>query len=506
MQAINFKTPHFEFIDYRNLTTKQHQQIWEARNDDQVRQWMRVQEPFSWQQHLQFIDSLTHQQDRLYWGVFYWGKLMGSIDLNPYNRDLRKGERGEFLFPEYIGCGLGRGLVEEWSYYMFQNGLLDHIDATILKSNIRSITMHQKEGFRVVQEDAGYLYLQRSMSTASPTSCHRTFIIAELSANHNQHIETAIETIKAAKAAGADAIKLQTYTADTITIDSDNTYFQIEQGPWKGYNLYQLYKEAYTPWQWHEQLYRVAQQEGLICFSSPFDDSAIELLEQLGNPIYKIASFEITDTNLIRKAALTGKPLIISTGVATLSDIELAIKECHEAGNDDITLLKCTSAYPASIADANLATITDMCRRFPNIKVGVSDHSLGHTIAVTAVALGATVVEKHLILDRSMGGADSGFSMQPEEFKEMVIQIRTVEKALGHTYYPQEGEEIKGREFSRSLFICEDMEEGDILTIQNLRSIRPYHGIHPQHLNSLLGKRVNRKLEKGTPMQWEWLE
>lgn len=332
-----------------------------------------------------------------------------------------------------------------------------------------------------------------------------TFIIVELSANHNLNFDFAVETIKAAKRVGADAIKLQTYRADTITIDSDKDCFCIKGGLWDGYNLYKLYQEAFTPWEWHEELFRIAKEEGLVCFSSPFDNTAIDFLESINNPIYKIASFEITDVGLIEYAAKTGKPLIISTGIATLDDINLALETCYSVGNNDITLLKCTSAYPAPIEKANLLTIPDMIKRFPGVKIGVSDHSLTNTIAVTSVALGAKVVEKHMILDRSMGGPDSAFSMEPQEFKMMVDTIREVEKALGEPTYPKDITKISGREFSRSLFICENMKKGDILTNENLRSIRPGCGLHTKYLKDLLGKRVNIDIEKGVPMSMDYI-
>lgn len=331
----------------------------------------------------------------------------------------------------------------------------------------------------------------------------RTFIIAELSANHNQDFSKAVETIKIAKRVGVDAVKLQTYTADTITIDSQKECFQLKGGLWDGYNLHKLYGEAFTPWEWHAELFRIAKDEGLVCFSSPFDKTAIDFLEKIDNPIYKIASFEITDVNLIEYAARTGKPLIISTGIATLEDIELALETCYKVGNRDVTLLKCTSAYPAPIEKANLLTIPDMIRRFDGVKIGVSDHSMTNTIAVTSVALGATVVEKHLILDRKMGGPDSGFSMEPIEFKTMVDTIREVEKALGEPVYPTDISTISGRDCCRSLFICEDVKKGEVLNSRNLRSIRPGCGLHPRYLNELLGKKVNQNVEKGTPMAFE---
>ena len=331
-----------------------------------------------------------------------------------------------------------------------------------------------------------------------------TFIVAELSANHNGSIETAKQTIRAARDAGADAVKLQTYTADTITIDSHKDCFVEKGGLWDGYSLYDLYKKAFTPWEWHKELFEYAAGLGLKCFSTPFDFTAVDFLESIGNPIYKIASFEITDVNLIRYAAQKHKPMIISTGVATLEDLELAVRTCREAGNDDITLLKCTSAYPAPPEKANLLTIPDLRERF-GVKVGVSDHSMTNTVAVAAVALGATVVEKHLILDRNMGGADSGFSMEPAEFKEMCTTIREVELVRGKAYYPSAEDDVPGRRACRSLFVCEDMRKGDVLTAENLRSIRPGCGLHPKYLQECLGKAVNRDLEKGTPFSLEFI-
>lgn len=333
----------------------------------------------------------------------------------------------------------------------------------------------------------------------------KTFIIAELSANHNHKLDLAFKTIDAAKAAGADAVKIQTYTADTITLDCDTEDFQIKGGLWDGYTFYKLYQEAYTPWEWHKELFDYAKKIGITLFSTPFDNTAVDLLEECGNPIYKIASFEITDVNLIRYAASKGKPMIISTGIATEEDIRLAIEACHSVGNHDITFLKCTSAYPAPLDKANLRTIPDMITRF-GVKVGVSDHSMTNTLPVTAVALGATVVEKHLILDRNMGGPDSGFSMEPSEFEAMVKAIREVEQVLGEVSYPTDPWAISGREGSRSLYVAEDIKAGEVITEQNVRSVRPGYGLHPKYLNEILGKKVNRDLQKGERMSLEYVQ
>lgn len=327
-----------------------------------------------------------------------------------------------------------------------------------------------------------------------------TFIIAELSANHNGSIDTALATIQAAADAGADAIKLQTYTADTITIDHNGPGFVNEEGLWKGRGLYDLYQEAHTPWVWHEQLFNRAREVGLACFSSPFDFTAVDLLEGLGNPIYKIASFEITDIPLIEYSASKGKPMVISTGIATDGDIVDALDACRRVGNDQVTLLKCTSAYPAPIEDANLKTMVDMCARY-GVETGLSDHTTGHSVAVAAVALGATMVEKHFILDRSMGGVDSAFSMDPAEFKLMVEEIRNTEAALGTVNYELNEKKKAARQFARSLYVVKDISAGEVFTSDHVRSIRPGYGVAPKYLKEVLGKTARRSIMRGSPLQ-----
>ena len=315
----------------------------------------------------------------------------------------------------------------------------------------------------------------------------KTFIVAELSANHGHKLDVALESVIAAKEAGADAVKIQTYTADTITLNCDADDFKVKGTLWDGRTLYDLYQEAYTPWEWHQAIFDEAKKCGLICFSTPFDKTAVDFLEDLGNPIMKIASFEITDIPLIEYAAKKGKPMVISTGIAMPEDIELAVKTCKEAGNDDITLLKCTSSYPAPIEDANLKTMVDMKDRY-GVKVGLSDHTMGYDVAVAAVALGATLIEKHFILDRSIGGPDAAFSMEIGEFAAMVKSIRNVEKAIGEVVYPTDPSKIKGREFCRSLYMAEDVKKGDVITEKNVRSVRPGYGLHPKYLSAVFGK------------------
>ena len=330
----------------------------------------------------------------------------------------------------------------------------------------------------------------------------KSLIVAELSANHDHKIDIAKKSILAAKECGADAIKMQTYTADTITIDSQKEHFMIHGGLWDGRTLYDLYKQAFTPWDWHEELFRYAREEvGIDIFSSPFDPIAVDFLEELNPSYYKIASFEIFDIPLIEYVARKGRPIIISTGIATLADIELAVETCRAVGNDNITLLKCTSSYPAPIEEANLITIPNMRETF-SLDVGLSDHTMGASAAIAAVALGATMIEKHFIVDRALGGPDASFSMEPAEFKNMVDSIREVEKALGKVSYELTDKASRSKLFARSLFVVEEVKAGDIVTKENVRSIRPGNGLHPKYFNEVIGKRFAKDLEKGTPLEW----
>ncbi len=331
------------------------------------------------------------------------------------------------------------------------------------------------------------------------------FIIAELSANHNGDLETALATIRAAKRTGADAIKLQTYTADTITLDSDKGDFLIKGTIWEGRKLHDLYKEAYTPWEWHRALFDCAREEGLICFSSPFDKTAVDLLEELDAPAYKIASFEITDIPLIEYVASKGKPIILSTGIAGLEDIELALDACRRMGNNQIALLKCTSSYPAPIEEANMAMIPEFKERFGVIP-GLSDHTMGSTVPVVATALGAKIIEKHFILDRSVGGPDASFSMDEAEFTAMVKAVREAEKAVGQVSYELTEKQKKGRDFSRSLYVVQDIKKGEVITEENVRSIRPGFGMHPKYLHKIIGKVASSDIEKGTRMSESFIE
>lgn len=333
----------------------------------------------------------------------------------------------------------------------------------------------------------------------------QVFIIAELSANHNGSLEIALETIRAAKRAGANCIKLQTYTADTITIDSQNEDFQIKGTIWEGKNLYQLYKEAYTPWEWHEKIFNVAKEEGLFFFSTPFDKSSVDFLEELKVPAYKIASFEITDIPLIEYVASKGKPVILSTGIAELEDIKLAVDACRKMGNNDIALLKCTSSYPAPINEANLIMIKDLAERF-NVVSGLSDHTIGLTVPVVATCFGAKIIEKHFILDRSIGGPDSSFSMNEEEFTNMVKSVREAEIAIGSVDYTLTEKQARGKDFSRSLYVVNDVANGDFVSEHNVRSIRPGFGLHPKYFEKIIGLKFNTDLKKGDRLDFKYIK
>jgi len=323
------------------------------------------------------------------------------------------------------------------------------------------------------------------------------YIIAELSANHNGSIDVAKKTILAAKEIGANCMKLQTYTADSMTLDCKKDDFLIQQGTlWDGQYLYDLYKEAYTPWEWHEELFRYAREVGIDIFSSPFDKSAVDFLEKLNPSAYKIASFEITDYELIRYTASKMKPIIISTGIATIDEIQDAVNICREVGNEDIILLKCTSAYPAKLEDANLSMIENLAQTFGVIS-GFSDHTLGSTAPVVATTLGAKVIEKHFILDKSIGGADADFSLDKEEFRQMIQAVREAEKLFGKVEYSMTEKKKKSRQFSRSLYVSKDIKKGEIFTEDNIRSVRPGYGMHPKYLKDVLGKVSEKDFEFG---------
>ncbi len=334
---------------------------------------------------------------------------------------------------------------------------------------------------------------------------HRCYIIAEMSGNHAQDFDNAVKIIHLAKESGADAIKIQTYTPDTITLDSDNEYFRVKGGTWKDANLYKLYGEAYTPWEWQVKLKEEADKIGIHIFSTPFDKTAVDFLEDLGMEFYKIASFELVDIPLIKYVASKGKPIIMSTGMGSLGEIEDAVNAVKSQGNDNLCLLKCSSAYPAVPDDMNLKTMQNIAEIF-SVPVGLSDHSLGSIGAVTAVAMGAQIIEKHFCISRSIPNPDASFSMEPAEFKQMVEDIRTVERAIGRVSYEISEQEENSRVFRKSIFIAENVRKGEVFDQKNLRVVRPGDGLKPKYYEQILGKRATKDIDKGTPLSWNMVE
>lgn len=339
-----------------------------------------------------------------------------------------------------------------------------------------------------------------------PSAQTGTFIIAELSANHGGKLEIALDTVRAAKRTGADAIKIQTYSPDTITLNSDKADFQINQGTqWDGQTLYNLYNEAMLPWEWHKAIFEEAKKIDLICFSSPFDETAVDFLEELQNPIYKIASFEIKHIPLIKKVAKTGKPIIISTGIAEKEDIELALHTCFEENNTQIALLKCTSAYPAPIEETNLTMIEKFREEF-KVVTGLSDHTLGIEVPILAIGFGAKVIEKHFILDKSVGGPDAAFSLDVEEFSQMVKSVRNAEKAIGKIDFSLSGKSKTNSTFGRSIYISKNVKKGDVLSTENIKVVRPGFGLEPKHYDKVLGKKFTVDAEIGTRLSFDIIE
>ena len=338
--------------------------------------------------------------------------------------------------------------------------------------------------------------------------CNGPFIIAEMSGNHNQSLEKALKIVEEAAKCGVDALKIQTYTADTMTLDISEGEFFIEDknSLWKGNSLYNLYKQAYTPWDWHKPIFDKCKEQGIIGFSTPFDSTAVDFLESLDMPFYKIASFENTDLPLLKKVSKTGKPVIISTGMANIAEIYEAVKTLKDNGCKEIIILKCTSEYPALPEDANLLTIPHMKQLFPDCEIGLSDHTMGIGVSIAAVALGATVIEKHFTQSRVEGGVDSAFSMEPEEMSSLVREAKVVYKSLGKIYYGISEKEKASLRFRRTLYICEDIKAGEVISIKNMRAIRPGMGLPPKYYDVLLGKKVKQDLKKGTPVSWDLIE
>jgi pseudaminic acid synthase len=473
----------------RTATINDMKPIFELSNDESVRSNSINTSKISWDNHIEWFTQRIQSPECIFFVVESCTKqFIGQVRFDNH-------EEGWVvsisIMPSYRGMGITSSVLRK----ACDMANVDPLIAYIKESNVASLTIFENTGFlfeRYVSFGNEYYRRYQKRNTV--------FFIAELSANHNHSLDVARKSIVAAAEAGADAIKIQTYTADTLTIDCNNDYFVIKGTSWNNMNLYKLYQQAYTPWEWHAELQAIAHSAGIKFFSTPFDAAAVDFLEELNVPMYKIASFEIVDIPLLRKVGATHKPVILSTGMATFEEIEEAISTLQQAGCPDITLLKCTSAYPASPKNMNLATILDMRQRF-ECRVGLSDHTIGTEASIAAVALGATVIEKHFILDQSMGGPDAHFSCEPEAFRKLVDSARIVKKAIGHPFYGCTLEEEKSKAFRRSLFVIKDIKKGELFTHDHVRSIRPGYGLPPKFLDVIIGRPATRDLSRGTPLQ-----
>lgn len=480
-----------EKINIRFACDKDIKNVFELSNEDYVRANSLNLEKIDWEHHVNWFQERIKKTNEPFYII--------EDEKNNFIGQVRIDKKEEVIISisireNFRGKGLAKKIIKNCS----DLSNFETITAYVKESNLPSLKSFLKAGYKNLGIENGYYKLIYSK---------KVYIIAEMSANHCGNIELAKKIIKTAKEIGADAVKIQTYTADTITIDCNNEEFQIKDknSLWNGENLYGLYQKAFTPWEWQGELKKYADEIGIDFFSTPFDFTAVDFLESINVPLYKIASFEAIDYPLIRYSAAKGKPMIISVGISSFEEIQEAINACKSVGNNDITILKCTSAYPAKVENMNLNTIKDMIEKFSpqGVKVGLSDHSLSIVPPVTAVALGARVIEKHLTFDRSLGGADSGFSLEPKEFEEMIKAVRDTEKALGSVNYTINE---NNRKFARSLYVVKDIKKGEVLTEDNIRSIRPSNGLHPKFYEEVLGKRVNRDLNFGTPLKMEFIE
>lgn len=475
-----------EKLNIRQANIEDMRKVFELSNDKTVRENSINQDALLWENHVEWFKERIKDSKT----PFYIVENSTSDFVAQVRFDTKNDETiiSISITKDFRGKGLASEIIKQCSKKSRKNTIFAYIKS----ENSASIKSFQKAGY----------YLQESNNCLNKYIYKQpVYIIAEMSANHCGDIELAKKIIKSAKEIGADAVKVQTYTADTITIDCNNEEFQIKDKDslWNGENLYQLYQKAYTPWQWQGELKKYADEIGIDFFSTPFDFTAVDFLESIDVPIYKIASFEAIDYPLIKYAASKGKPMIISVGISSFDEIQGAIDVCKSVGNNNITILKCTSAYPAKMEDMNLNTIKDMFDKFSpqGVKIGLSDHSMSIIPPITAVVLGAQVIEKHITLDRALGGADSGFSLNIEEFSQMINAVRDVEKALGAVNY-----EINqnNRKFARSLYVVKDIKKGEIFTSDNIRSIRPSKGLHPKYFETILGKTAKKDLKFGTPL------
>lgn len=491
-----------QMINVRKATWHDRDNLYKLATTDDVREASFNHKQIDYQEHLKWLKKVLHSSNEYLYILEIDGNFSGQVRFS-YNKNKDNYKVGISIVRNARGKNIAVKFFKKSLFLLrMEVSPFNIVKAYIRDNNIRSQKFFEKAGFKyshstLVNDENAQKWILKMNSI---------FVIAELSANHNHNIDLALETISAIKKSGADAVKIQTYTADTITVNCDNEYFQIHNGTlWDGRTLYDLYQEAYTPWEWHDRLRDHAESLGLMFFSTPFDKTAVDFLETKNVPIYKIASFEITDIPLIEYTASKGKPMIISTGIAERQEIQEAVESCRRVGNYDITLLKCTSSYPAPIEEANLKTMVNMIETF-GVKVGLSDHTLGSDVAVAAAALGAEVIEKHFILDRSIGGPDAAFSMEPNEFNAMVDSIRNVEKALGTVTYKLSDKQKSSRKFARSLFVVEDIKAGEVFNENNVRSIRPGDGLSPKYINDILGRKAQREIHKGSPVSWDMIK
>ena len=472
-------------LQIRLATLDDMKDVFELSNDDVVRENSINQNKIEWDDHVKWFENKIKNRSLFYIIENQNNDFVGQVrfDLCP------EAVISISITKRFRGMGLASKIINQCSNI----SKLNKIIAYVKKDNLASQKSFLNAGYKYESADeVCFKYVLKKNSV---------YIIAEMSANHCGDKELAKKIIKSAKDCGADAVKIQTYTADTITINCPNSEFQIsdKNSLWYGENLYSLYQKAYTPWEWQGELKRYADEIGIDFFSTPFDFTAVDFLDSIDVPCYKIASFEAIDYPLIKYAAAKGKPMIISTGISSLEEIQEAIDACKSVGNHDITILKCTSAYPAKLEDMNIITIKDMIKRFSpqGIKIGLSDHSMSNIPAITAVSLGASVIEKHFMLDRNLGGADAGFSLEPEELKSLVQAIRDTEKTLGNVDYTINE---KNRKAARSLYVVKDIKKGEEFSSENIRSIRPSNGLHPKYYEFVLGKRAICDIKFGTPL------
>lgn len=483
-----------EEFKIRLATIDDMKNVFELSNEDSVRKTSIIQKKILWDEHIEWFNKrLTDKKSKFFIIETLSGDFLGQVRFEQKDELIASIS----IIPNYQNKGLGFKILKKCT----EASNFDHIIAYIKNSNISSLKIFQKVGYTFLTKDENFT---KMIYKKNNTITDRVFIIAEMSANHCGDIELAKKIIKSAKECGADAIKLQTYTADTMTIDCKNDDFLIknENSLWKGENLYELYQKAYTPWQWQGELKKYADEIGIELFSTPFDRTAVDFLESINIPKYKIAAFEAIDYPLIKYVASKMKPVIISTGISSFEEIQEAIDTCKSVGNNDITILKCTSAYPAKLEDMNLITIKDMYEKFApqGVKIGLSDHTMNIETSIVAVALGAKVIEKHFTLDRKMGGADCAFSLNPDELKSLVNAIRNTEKVLGKVNY---NVNEQNRKFARSLYVVKDIKKGEKFTYENIRSIRPSNGLHPKYYDEIIGKIASCDLKLGTPLKKE---